>query len=314
MSAHVLITGGAGFLGRAILRRIAKGDLDWEPTIYSRDETKQDECRRKYPNARYILGDVRDIDRLTATMVGHDFVIHAAALKYIPEAELNAAECFSVNIDGARNVVHAALQAGVKRVVGISTDKAVQPVNAYGCSKMAMERLFAESSRSGTVFACVRYGNVVGSTGSVIPMFQRQAAEEGRVKVTDPKMTRFWMGVDAAIDLVLIALVAQPGAVVVPLVTAMELGQVAAASVGANEDTPVYPIEIIGERPGEKKHECLLHYEESVRVVKHVLHFELLPPGQRVEGLEPHTIASHNPHFWMTIEEMRKLIEDAKGV
>ena len=124
-----LITGGAGFLGRGILRRIERGGLDWEATVYSRDETKQDECRRRYPFARYILGDVRDVDRLSIAMMGHDIVIHAAALKYIPEAEVNAIECVGVNVGGTQAVMVAAQEAGIKRVVGISTDKAVQPVN-----------------------------------------------------------------------------------------------------------------------------------------------------------------------------------------
>ena len=306
---RVLCTGGAGFLGRGILRRIKRSELDWDPIVFSRDETKQDICRQQYPFAKYILGDVRDADRLTAAMEGVDVVVHAAALKYIPEAELNAAECLAVNIDGARTVANAALHAKVPRVIGISTDKAVQPVNVYGCSKMAMERLFAEISGYGTTFTCVRYGNVIGSTGSVIPLFRRQFAETGTVKVTDPKMTRFWMGVDEAIDLILIGLEASPGSIAIPLVRAMTLADTVCAAVG--DDAPV---EITGARPGEKMHEALLHYQESVRVVTHKEHLELLPVGTDTGKLstEPFTLASHTPHYRMEVDEMWRLIADTE--
>ena len=300
-------------MGRGILRRVTTqqpGDpfLDWDITCYSRDETKQDEARQRWPNARYILGDVRDVELLTAAAIGHDAIIHAAAMKYIPEAELNAAECLSVNVGGAQAVVRAARAAGVAKVVGISTDKAVQPVNVYGCSKMAMERLFAESSGAATSFFCVRYGNVIGSTGSVIPFFQKQAEQFGKVTLTDPNMTRFWMGVDEAIDLIALALAGklQAGAIAIPEVQAMKMADVVVAAVGSE-----VPVEIIGVRPGEKLHERLIHNEEFVRVIRKGDWFELLPPG--TEGAEePSTIISNNPHHWMTIERMRELIEDAE--
>jgi len=313
---RVLITGGAGFLGRGILRRIHKqgaGHLDWQATIYSRDESKQEECTRRYPDARYIIGDVKDTDRLTVAMMGHDAVIHAAALKRIPEAELNATECINVNVLGSFNVVKAARAAGIARVVGISSDKAVQPVNIYGCTKMTMERLFADTSyfEDPTAFCCVRYGNVIGSTGSVIPMFQRQYEETGKVKITNPLMTRFWMSIDEAIDLIQLALdQAKPGAVVIPTVRAMTILDVARAAT--KDDVEV---ELIGERPGEKLHELLMHHEESVRTVLHTqpMWYELLPPGQRV-GAEPFSLASYNPNVTMTIDTMRELIADAQEV
>lgn len=309
----VLVTGGNGFLGKGILRRVARGDLDWEVTSYARDETKMEECARRYPSARYIIGDVKDVDRLTTAMMGHDAVIHAAALKYIPEAELNATECVNVNVIGAYNVVKAARAAAIDRVVGISSDKAVQPVNIYGCSKMVMERLFADTSRfdDHTFFSCVRYGNVIGSTGSVIPMFQRQLETLGKVRITNPQMTRFWMSVDEAIDLIELALTGTaPGSVIVPTARAMEILDVAKAAT--RDDVEV---ELVGERPGEKLHEMLIHYEESVRVVLHQnpFHYELLPPGNRV-GEKPFTLASHTPNDFMTIETMRDLIADAQEV
>jgi UDP-N-acetylglucosamine 4,6-dehydratase len=309
----VLVTGGAGFLGRGILRRVQRGALDWEVTVYSRDETKQDECRRRYPFARYILGDVKDADRLRVATMGHDVVVHAAAMKYIPEAEVNAAECVNVNVGGALAVMRAAEAAGVRRVVGISTDKAVQPVNVYGMSKAIMERLFADTAQfqGGPTFVCVRYGNVVGSTGSVIPLFRRQVEELGRVRITNPQMTRFWMSADEAIDLIVLALDrARPGAVVVPQARAMTIMDVAKAATRDEVE-----VETIGERPGEKLHEQLIHYEESVRaVIEHdPFHFQLLPPGQRV-GEMPFTLASHTPNGWMAVDQMRELIEDAEAI
>ncbi|HLE04567.1 MAG TPA: polysaccharide biosynthesis protein [Anaerolineales bacterium] len=309
----VLVTGGAGFLGRGILRQVQRGQLSWEVTVYSRDETKQDECRRRYPFARYVLGDVRDTERLTAALAAQEAVVHAAAMKYIPEAELNAEECVRVNIGGAESVIRAVRSNGwYAKVVGISTDKAVQPVNVYGATKMVMERLFADTAQLGDIrFCCVRYGNVVGSTGSVIPLFQRQYAEEGRVKITNPNMTRFWMSVDEAVGLVATALEqGSPGGVLVPFARAMKIEDVAKA---ATEDG--VEVEIIGERPGEKLHEMLLHYEESVRVraVEKDRYFELLPPGSAF-GESPFTLASHTPHHWMSVAEMRELIRDAREI
>lgn len=312
----VLVTGGAGFLGRGILRRQARGKLDWaEITVFSRDETKQEACRRRYPSARYVLGDVAACpDSLKVSMVGHDAVIHAAAMKYIPEAEVNAAECIRVNLNGSQEVAAAARWAGIKRIVGVSTDKAVQPVNVYGATKMAMERLFAECSSDNpqvghpTEFTCVRYGNVVGSTGSVIPLFRRQFAELGHVRITDPNMTRFWMSIDEAIDLIVIALTARPGSVVVPLARAMRIGDVAKAATVDDVE-----MEVMGQRPGEKLHEQLIHWEESVRVSQHPTWFELLPPGTK-PSQEAFTLASHTPNDWMTVETMRGLIADAVEV
>lgn len=312
MTTRVFLTGGAGFLGRAIMRRARRESWDWQITCYSRDETKQDECRQRFPEARYLLGDVRDRDRLEAAMLGHDVVIHAAAMKYIPEAEMNPAECFSVNVDGARSVIRAAVMAGVTRVVGLSTDKACRPINSYGASKLMLERLFAEAAkRSGTTFTTVRYGNVVGSTGSVIPLFQRQLAELGRVRLTDPHMTRFWMSPDEAIDTVLFALEPQrvPGSVTVPRPQAMSMGTLAKTLAGE-------AVEIIGVRPGEKEHEELIHWQESTRVLNHAGRFyELLPVAGAVNGGEPFTMSSHSPFGgFVTPERMLAMIEDATHV
>lgn len=318
MTRKVLITGGAGFLGRAILRQVKRGDLDWDVTVYSRDEAIQEECQKRYPDFRYILGDVRDFYRLCAAMAGFEWVVHAAALKYIPQAELNATECISVNVDGSRNVLAAARQNGVERVVGISTDKAVQPVNIYGMTKAIMERLFSEQQQHYQVptCVCVRYGNVIGSTGSVLPIFRQQEKDLRKVRITDPLMTRFWMGVDEAISIIETALTppddmlgVASGSIIIPPVRAMTL--LDSAKAATREDIDV---EIIGTRPGEKQHESLLHEQESVRTRAHDdLFLELLPPGTPAEAA-PFTISSDNPQHLMCQVEMRELIADAEEV
>src|SRR6266542_5461518 len=186
LAGRVLITGGAGFLGRGIMRHAKRNGSRAEFTIFSRGEQNQALCRQRFPKANYVLGDVCDVDRLALTMLGHDIVIHAAALKFIPEGEFNASECVRVNIDGARSVVAAARMAGVSRVVGISTDKAAQPVNIYGMTKAVMERLFAEAAAAAgrTIFTTCRYGNVIGSTGSVVPMMMKQWCDNHVIKIT----------------------------------------------------------------------------------------------------------------------------------
>ena len=309
LSGPIFVTGGTGFLARGIYRRAAHENWPCTFTAYSRDEEKQFRLRSRWPHIRCILGDVRNAERLELAMAGHETVIHTAAVKYIPEAEFNAAECLAINTGGAQAVISAARKAGVRKVIGISTDKACQPVNVYGCSKMAMERLFAEASTPEITFTCVRYGNVIGSTGSVIPLFRQQARELGKVTLTDPKMTRFWMSVDEAIDLILLALnnPPSPGAIFIPLVRSMKMGDVVLAAVGE------VPVDIIGLRPGEKMHERLLHYEESVRVELFSDHFRLYPPGHST-GVEPFTLSSQNPHHWMEISSMREFIADAQEV
>lgn len=302
-------TGGTGYLGRGVLRR----DLNYDITIYSRDEYKQDICQSRYPNARYVLGDIRDTERLSLAMAGHDIVIHTAAVKFVDKAETNAAECLSVNVGGSESVILAARRAKVQKVVSISSDKAVQPVNTYGCSKMAMERLFSEASDGFTLFNCVRYGNVIGSTGSVIPLFRRQYEQYGKVTITDSNMTRFWMSVDEAIDLILLALNSDiPGAVFIPLVKSMKMGDVVKAALPY--DIGEVPAEIIGIRPGEKMHERLLHDEESVRAEKNKDHFVLYPPGSPIINTESFNISSKYPHFWLDIPSMRSLIADSELV
>lgn len=255
-----------------------------------------------------MLGDVRDRDRLETAMLGHDIVIHAAAIKYIPEAEYNVEETIKVNVDGSRNVIQAARIAGVEQVVNISTDKAAQPVNTYGMTKALAERSFSEPA-GGPLYKSVRYGNVIGSTGSVIPLFQRQKRELGRLTVTDPQMTRFWMSPDEAIDCILFALeYGEPGGIIVPRPRSMSIGDLAATIAGD------LPISVIGARPGEKLHEELIHWQESVRVKTHGRDFyELLPVRRAYQGTEPFEVSSHYAER-MPADEMLLLIEDAEAV
>lgn len=257
--AHIFVTGGAGFLGMALSEWAREHRRGWRFTIYSRDEAKHYMMRRAFPNHDYILGDVRDPSRLTLAMRGHDVVIHAAANKYVPQAETNVREAIAVNVQGSENVAKAAIAAQVRQVVGISTDKACLPVNVYGTTKLLMERLFQEYDRlSDTQFNLIRYGNVIGSTGSVIPIFQRQATDTGVLRVTNPEMTRFWLTVGEAVELLTAALDEQRGGtVLIPRIPSSSLevtARAAASSVGVE-----FPkVEITGHRFGEKLHEYLL--------------------------------------------------------
>jgi len=305
---RVLITGGAGFLGRGILKRIYEGSLDWKPTIYSRHEDAQTQLRRRYPEVACVLGDIRDYDHLETAMVGHDVVIHAGALKRVPECEFAVTEAIAINIAGSLNVARAAYRAGIGTVISISTDKAVRPVNVYGATKMLGERLFAEAaSWGGPKFLSVRYGNVVGSTGSVIPLFQRQLAEQGKVLLTDPLMTRFWLSINEAVELICWAIAELPsGSIGIPKCGAMKMGDLAMAIAGD-------AVKVVGARPGEKQHEELVQFEESGRVRERGDYFELLPTGSPAEG-EQWTYASHSPAHWVTVAEMQKMIADAQSV
>lgn len=258
----VLITGGSGFLGRAILRRAKRDDWPCQFTVYSRDELKQAQCRRKYKDVRYVLGDVRDTERLALVAAGHDLVVHTAALKYVPEGEHNVSECISVNVGGTQSVITSSRVAEVPRVVVISTDKAVAPSNVYGMTKALCERIVGETVdyESETMVTAVRYGNVIGSTGSVVPEFERQARECGVVNVTNPEMTRFWMTADEAIDLIVLASQEQRGVIAIGKPMSMELGDLVAAVA------PKARTNVVGLRPGEKLHEVLLTQAEMLFV------------------------------------------------
>lgn len=307
-NSRTLITGGSGFLGRGILRRAKQEKWPTQFVVYSRDEYRQELCREHYPEAEYVLGDVRDYDLLYTAMQGCDTVIHAAAMKYIPEAEYNVQECVKSNIEGSINVIKAADRLGVVDVVGISTDKAALPINVYGMTKALMERMFDDAPKMNTRFTLVRYGNVVGSTGSVIPLFQKQLKTQGYVTITDPYMTRFWISVDEAIDLILTALhiKTEPGSCIIPWAQAMEMQYLAKALAGDN-------VKVIGNRGGEKKHEQLIHTEESVRVKNMGNYYELVRMGTKlVPEPAPFVLSSSNPQVWLSEDKLLDMIKDAQ--
>ena len=324
LTGRIFVTGGAGFLGRGLIRAAERESWDCQFTIYSRDEEKQHKLRRRWPLVRCVLGDVRDRDRLEQSMAGHDIVIHAAAVKFIPEAEANVSEAISVNVGGSQNVVNAALggAAWPKTVVGISTDKAALPVNTYGATKMLMERMFTRASAGISWkpnFVSVRYGNVVGSTGSIIPLFQDQLRRNGKVTVTDPTMSRFWISVDDAVKLIVLAVKLSStrlGGIIVPRCKSMNIGKLAEMIVGDQIDSDA--IEIVGARPGEKKHEELVHFQESVLAEKwnddyFVLHPQADENKWLNKGQEPWTYSSLYAER-LSAEEMQAMIEDAEDL
>ena len=260
----VLVTGATGSFGNAFVARLLAEHEPASIRLYSRDELKQLEMQRRFedePRLRYLLGDVRDVDRLKRAMRGVDLVVHAAALKQVPACEYNPFEAVQTNVIGAQNVISAAIDNDVPLTLALSTDKAVNPVNLYGATKLCAEKLFAQAmSYAGggpARFASVRYGNVVGSRGSVVPMFREQAAT-GIVDVTDERMTRFWITLDQAIDFVLSCMgLVQGGEVFVPKSPSMRVVDVATALAPDAEQR------VVGIRPGEKLHEVLLTEDEA---------------------------------------------------
>lgn len=256
ITGNVLITGGSGTLGHALVAKALREDWKCSLTIYSRSELRQSQMRQQYPQVRYVLGDVRDYERLEAAIAGHDVVIHAAAMKRIPDAEQQPGECYKTNVEGSRNVIRACQAAGVMRCVGISTDKACRAITAYGASKLMMEKDFqAESSRP-TTFTLVRYGNVVASNGSVIPLWREQVKQGKPVKLTDAHATRFWMSEEMAVELIEMALEQPPGTILVPKMGKLNLADMARLVAPGGQLVEV------GMRSCEKLHEDLVHTDE----------------------------------------------------
>lgn len=259
----VLVTGATGSFGTAFIRRILEQTNVEAVRAFSRDELKQSELRRRVDDSRLrlLLGDVRDLERLRIAMRGVDLVVHAAALKQVPACEYNPFEAVQTNVVGAQNIITSAIEAGVSQVVALSTDKAVNPVNLYGATKLCAERIFAQAGVYaqdwGPVFICVRYGNVVGSRGSVVPVFLEQA-ETGVVTITDERMTRFWITLEQAIDFVLTSMdYGEDGNVFVPKIPSARITDLADVLAPGCERI------VTGIRPGEKLHECLLTEDES---------------------------------------------------
>jgi UDP-N-acetylglucosamine 4,6-dehydratase len=276
----VLVTGGTGSFGKKFIEIMLAEYHPAKLIVFSRDELKQHEMRVAgfdHPSLRYFIGDVRDRERLCRAMYCVDVVVHAAALKQVPACEYNPMEAIKTNILGSSNVIEAALDAHVKKVIALSTDKAVNPVNLYGATKLAAEKLFVQSNSyaAGTVtrFACVRYGNVVGSRGSVIPLFIKQRDQGGKLTVTDSRMTRFWITLEQGVRFVIRATeLMHGGEVFVPKIPSTRLIDVAKVIA------PQAEIEIIGIRPGEKLHEVLVHEEEARSTVELEDMFIIQPP------------------------------------
>lgn len=276
----ILITGGTGSFGHRIARSLLQHSPN-EIRIFSRDEKKQWDMQREIPELRFIVGDVRDLRRLNEAMRGVDFVFHAAALKQVPSCEIAPAEAVKTNTLGSLNVCEAATSAGVHTVVGLSTDKAVKPVNAMGMSKALMEKILCAQNLypNPTTFACVRYGNVMGSRGSVIPLFLDQIRRGVPLTLTVPHMTRFMLSLDDSVDLVYRALTSAVGGEIfvkrAPACTVADLAAAMCAKYSPLVDA--HAIQVTGIRPGEKIHEVLVSEYEMQRTARHDQYFVIAP-------------------------------------
>jgi UDP-N-acetylglucosamine 4,6-dehydratase len=318
----ILITGGTGSFGQALVAEVISRFEPRRLIIFSRDELKQFEMAQKfsetnYPFIRYFIGDVRDVDRLEMALRDVEYVIHAAALKHVPIAEYNPFECIQTNVHGAENLVKASIRRGVSRVIALSTDKAVSPINLYGASKLAADKIFVAAnhlSAGGPKFSVVRYGNVIGSRGSVVPSFRRLVAEGAEfLPITDERMTRFWITLDRGVSFVLSCLEMMCGGEIfipkIPSTRIVDLAHVVA---------PNLPIRRIGIRPGEKLHEVLFT-EDDARVTRDLGDRYLIEPplnfwvgGNYEKALqvpEGFRYASNTNDHWLNDDELARLIE-----
>lgn len=317
--ASVLVTGGTGSFGNKFVEMMLRTYHPRRLVVFSRDELKQSEMMTRFrdPSLRFFVGDVRDRDRLERAMHGVDIVFHAAALKQIPSCEYNPFEAIQTNVIGAENVISAAIDQGVTRVIAISSDKACRPVNLYGATKLCAEKLFVQSNAygygRGTVFSAVRYGNVIGSRGSVIPLFASQRAS-GAVTVTDPGMTRFWLKLERGVAFAIrCAEIMRGGEIFVPKIPSMRILDLVEAVA------PGCKVEFIGIRPGEKLHEVLVAEEESRQVLEFEDMFMLEPiyPSWAFKGREGGKRPGGGFHYssdtntwWLSPEEMREMVRD----
>ena len=319
----ILITGGTGSFGHQYVATLLRRHRPKKLIVFSRDELKQYEMAQVYnsPQMRYFLGDVRDRDRLTLALRGVDIVIHAAALKQVPAAEYNPSECIHTNVMGAENVVWACLTNRIRQVVALSTDKACNPINLYGATKLASDKTFVAANNLsgdiGTRFAVVRYGNVVGSRGSVVPMFQRMIAGGARsLPITDARMTRFWITLNEGVDFVLSSLtLMRGGEVFVPKIPSMRMTDLVRAMA------PCAGIDVVGIRPGEKLHEMMISADDARstadlgdRYAIEPAFVEYTREGFRQTGTagvdEDFSYASDTNTDWLTGEALMAMVED----
>jgi UDP-N-acetylglucosamine 4,6-dehydratase len=319
--SSILVTGATGSFGKAFLGH-ALANLDPQRiVVFSRDELKQYEVRQMFgddPRLRFFLGDIRDKDRLDRAMHGVDHVVHAAALKQVDTAEYNPSEFIATNINGSQNVVDAAINAGVQRVVALSTDKASSPINLYGATKLVADKLFIAGNHYAathpTRFAVVRYGNVMGSRGSVVPFFRKLNAEGKSLPITDKRMTRFWITLDQAVKFVVDSFdVMQGGELFVPRIPSMRILDLVEAVA------PDAPTHEMGMRPGEKLHEEMIASDDSRRTLRFPDRYVVQPVVaswgyQTPEGGEPvadgFNYRSDNNDLWLEVDEMRDLVKE----
>ena len=318
----VLVTGGTGSFGKKFVEIMLRAYHPKRLVIFSRDELKQHDMKTSGlddPSLRYFIGDVRDVERLERALAGVTVVVHAAALKQVPACEYNPFEAIQTNIMGGRNVIDASINQGVKRILALSTDKAVNPINLYGATKLCAEKVFVQANAYAgardTRFRCARYGNVVGSRGSVIPMFLEQK-KRGKITITDPRMTRFWITLDQGVKFVIRCIEQMHGGeIFVPKIPSMRLTDMAQAVA------PGCEIEYIGIRPGEKLHEALVSEDEARNTVEtdemyviqpnhpwwksaNWMNARALPDGFRY--------ASDTNTEWMTDQQVRDMVEPAE--
>jgi len=316
----ILVTGGTGSFGKKFIKTVLARYNPRRVIVFSRDELKQFEMQQEFdsPAMRYFLGDVRDAQRLVQAMRGVDFVVHAAALKQVPAAEYNPMECIKTNIHGAENVINAALENNIKKVIALSTDKAANPINLYGATKLVSDKLFVAANNIAgghqTRFSVVRYGNVVGSRGSVVPFFKKLIAEGAKeLPITDPRMTRFWITLQQGVELVFKSFERMHGGeIFVPKIPSARMTDLAAAIA------PNMAPRIIGIRPGEKLHEVMCPADSAHQTLEFADHYVICPAitfiihvdykinvlgetGQPVtEGFE--YSSGTNPHFLSVVE------------
>lgn len=318
----ILVTGGTGSFGKRFISTVFDRYQPKKVIVFSRDELKQFEMSQEFPQTsgeggiRYFLGDVRDIDRLHRAFDGVDIVIHAAALKQIPACEYNPFEAVKTNVLGTQNIIDAAIDCGVKKVLALSTDKAVSPVNLYGGTKLCAEKLVVHgnlySKKGKTILSCARYGNVMGSRGSVVPLFLEQK-KTGKVTVTDPRMTRFWITLDQGVEFILECLdYMKGGEVFVPKIPSMRITDLAEAIA------PGCEVETIGVRSGEKIHELLISRDESrnaydiggMYVIRPFFHEENKNiPGNAKRVPDDFSFRSDTNEDWLSVEQLRELVE-----
>lgn len=321
----VLITGGTGSFGRALAKKLLQEDQCKKVIIFSRDEWKQWEMQQSepifaHPKIRYFLGDVRDKERLIRAFNEVNYVVHGAALKQVPAAEYNPTEFIKTNVLGAMNVIDAAITCGVEKVIALSTDKAVNPINLYGASKLCSDKLIVAGNsyvgaRGFPTLSVVRYGNVLGSRGSIIPMWQKMIADGAKtLPITDPRMTRFWITLDHAVDFVIKCFaIAHGGEIFIPKIPSMKILDLAQAM------DPNISHTITGIRPGEKLHEMLISVEDARHSLEFNDHYVIIPEiySQNPKYLEKFkgkslpedfSYASDTNTQWLSVEDLQKAI------